>query len=470
MNKNSKSLIKNTMILSLGTICTKGILFIMVPLFTRWLTQSDYGIFDLIVTYIALFIPIVTLNCGEAIFRFLIDSDSDKKEKTIITNAFVVSVIGFIFSLILTLILYIFIEKFRYLIFYVLILLFAESIYNLLMMTMRGLKKITSYTISNIIFVITMVIGSILFIKVMSLGLPGIMIAYIFGYIISSIYMIIVSKVYKYISIKDFDKKETIQMLKYCLPLIPNAISWWIMDASDRTIVSIFLGTSTNAILAIAHKVPNLCQTLYSVFHISWQENATLTINDKDRDKYYNSIMNNMVTILISISSVVLCTNFIFFNYIFENNYFLGYYQVPILILAIIFSMMAQFIGGIYIAKKNSKVNGLTTCLAAALNIVIHLSLIKFIGIYASTLSTLFAYIFLFIIRYVDIKKEINLSFNKKSITSFMYIFALFVLIYINNIYINISLLFISIILFIIINKNLISSILKKILGRKKYD
>ena len=73
MKDRKKSLIKNTTILSFGMLCTKGITFITTPLFTRWLSQVEYGTFDLMVTYITLLIPIVTLSSGEAVFRFILD-------------------------------------------------------------------------------------------------------------------------------------------------------------------------------------------------------------------------------------------------------------------------------------------------------------------------------------------------------------------------------------------------------------
>ena len=60
-----------------------------------------------------------------------------------------------------------------------------------------------------------------------------------------------------------------------------------------------------------------------------------------------------------------------------------------------------------------SKTNGATTIIAAIINIIVNLGLIKFIGLYAATVSTLVAYISLFIIRYVKVKKEINLNLAK---------------------------------------------------------
>ena len=68
------TLLKNTSILAFGTICTKGIMFFMTPLYTIWLSVGDYGTFDLITTYAGLATPFVTFAVGEALFRFMLES------------------------------------------------------------------------------------------------------------------------------------------------------------------------------------------------------------------------------------------------------------------------------------------------------------------------------------------------------------------------------------------------------------
>jgi hypothetical protein len=45
---------------------------------------------------------------------------------------------------------------------------------------------------------------------------------------------------------------------------------------------------------------------------------------------------------------------------------------------------MAQFIGGIFIGLKKTAVNGMTTAMAALVNILIDLLFINKIGLYAS--------------------------------------------------------------------------------------
>ena len=53
-------------------------------------------------------------------------------------------------------------------------------------------------------------------------------------------------KLYKYIKLKQNDKNLLKEILKYSVPLIPNMISWWVVNASDRTIVTAILGIAQN--------------------------------------------------------------------------------------------------------------------------------------------------------------------------------------------------------------------------------
>lgn len=463
MKNNYKKLIKSTAILSLGTFCTKVLTFILIPFYTRWLTQEDYGIYDLIVTYISLVLPVLTLDLGEAVFRFLLDNIKDEsKIKKIISNSLSVVILIFIaVSFVGIPILSNFVNgKLAILI---VLLLFVEIINNFFMMIMRGIKKLNFYAISSILFIIITFICNFILLKQLHLGLNGIIIGYIAGYACSSIFMFFTAKLYKYIKIRPLDFKIIKSLIFYSTPLIPNAVSWWILDASDRTIVATYLGVSSSAILAVAHKIPNICHTFYNVFHLSWQENASETIDlqENERNQYYNGVFNNMLSILISVQAVILSSIFIFFKYVMNPDYFLGYYQAPILVASLTFSMIAQFIGGIYIATKETKKNGFTTIISAILNIIFHLLLIKYIGLYASTISTLLSYFILFLLRYIDIRKKIKLKLSVDNIKNIVIMLYFFVCIYFNSAILNIINLILAIIFFFIVNKSKMFGIIK---------
>lgn len=464
MENREKKLLKNTAILSFGTLCTKAIMFILIPIITRLVSTESYGIFDLLTTYATLLIPVLTLGLGEGTFRFLIDSKSIEERKKIIINALISNVISFLLAIIVISVASVINSTIRQLAVLFFIYFIVEILFDTLGKVLRGLKMLNKYTISNILFVIGIGIGVGLFVWKLEMGLEGIIISYILGDLIAIIYMCIKSNITKLLSIKSFDKNIFIEMLKYSIPLIIGGISWWIVSVSDRTIVTIFLGANINGIYAIANKIPSLCQTFYNVFHLSWIESASETILDDDKDKYYNKVFNEIILVFSTISILILSTNFILFNYIFTEDYLTAFYHVPILVLATFFNMLATFFGGIYVANKQTNKQGNTIIISAIANIVIHLFLIKFIGLYAASISTLVSYILLYLIRYKDITKKIKIKSNKQTKLLYILLTYFFITIYINNLILNYINLILAIIIFIYFNKNVVKRILNKFL------
>ena len=405
----------------------------MAPLFTRWLTSSEYGTFDLLVSYVSLLLPFLTLSTGEALFRFLLDAENEEKKKTWISTVFFLYLGGIFVSIVVGSIILYFISFDKLVAFSFIWYLCADILYNFCMSAMRGLKKLNYYTIGNISFVIVMAIAVFFFVKILSMGLAGILMGYAVGNMAAVIIMALKSNMYTYINLKYFSKLKMLPLIKYAVPMIPNAISWWIINVFDRSLVTAVLGSSMNGIYAIANKVPNLCQTFMSVFHLSWQQSASEALSDSDRDKYYSNTLNELASILISVCIVVISINYWFFKLLFSEEYFVGYYHVPILIFSIIFLVLSQFLGGIYVARKESTKNGTTTIIGAITDVIVNILFIRVIGLYAASISTLVAYFVLFFIRMIDIKRNFNIVFYKKTLLYGIIFLYFFVTSYLNS-------------------------------------
>ncbi len=465
MSDKQTKLVKNTLILSIANFFAKGITFVMAPFIARWLLSNEYGIYDLVLTYMSLFTPIVILDCGEAMFRFMLD-ETEERKKQVVTNSSLISLLGIILCVVVLIVVSIYTQDDIYL--YILGLLIAQVLNNFFMMYMRGLKKLTDYAFSNIIYMIIMASLTCVFVFGFKYGLRGIISAHIIGYVGSIVFVSIKAPIFKWIRIKYFSLIEVKNILLYSLPLIPNAISWWIMSASDRTIVNLILGSSANGILAVAHKIPAICEIMYSMFHISWQESASEEIDKEDANVYFNTIFNNVIVLIGSICAVVLSCNYLFVYCFFGNEYIQAYKQVPILILAVFISAIGQFFGGINIARKNTKINGMTTTIGAILNVAIHLLLIGAVGLYAATVSTLISNLAVLFMRYAEIRRYFKFSLTLKAKISIIFIIIIFILQYVisTNIIVGLGEIFICGIIAVIININMILNVIRKVLKR----
>lgn len=465
MNKKNE-LVKNTLLLSIGTALVKVLQFIMVPIFTAWITVSDYGTFDLVCTYITLLIPIITFSVGQAIFRFLIDEDSKNKKKIISSGLAL-----YLLNIAIVTIIILFIKKINgWEIAVPFALLFAsQTINDYFQGYVRGEKKLHIYSFCMIISTALIALFSTIFIRCCNLGLNGLLYGYALGYFSGDILIFISTKFWNKFSIRSIKINTIINLIKYSYMLIFNDISWWIVNVSDRSLIRIFLGPVENGIYAIANKIPSLCSSVFNMFSISWQQTASEMANDSSRDKFINDVYNSSTATIISLCIGIISCNFIFFNYIFTQDYYLASFQTPILTFSIIFNCMSQFLGGIQISFKNPKENGISTVLAAVINIIINLALIKFIGLYAASISTLISNIFIVTYRKYRLKKKITLKLNKEVKLYFACFIYFFVCQYVlnNNLIISYINLFLAFVLFIYINKSFLNKIINRFIRRK---
>lgn len=77
MDKYGK-LAKNTMLISIGVLTSKLIVFLMVRFYTGYLTPAEYGDADLISQTANLLFPVVSLGITDGVFRYAINSSTDR--------------------------------------------------------------------------------------------------------------------------------------------------------------------------------------------------------------------------------------------------------------------------------------------------------------------------------------------------------------------------------------------------------
>lgn len=455
-----KRLIINTFIVGIGAIASKGIMFLMAPLFSRWLSIEDYGAFDLVTTYVALLLPICTLSIIEAVFRFLLDDINEHERKNIISSAIFVVLGGYCTCLFAYLGVSFLCASIHFE-WAVPTLLLAQMFFTCFSEVARGMKKMKIYSIFNIISVLLLASLSTVFLLVFKWGLNGIVLGYSIAYFISAIGLLLLTKSYKYISIKAINMKTTSNMLSYSWPLIPNSISWWVVNVSDRLIINSVIGLTANGIYAVANKIPAIVNVLFSIFHVSWIQSASESITDNDYTQYCNAVFNKLIPFIFSSVAVLISLNFIFYYYIFDSSKYLdAYYYSPILIVAAGISCIGQFLGGIMIAYKKTKQNGFTNILAAGSKIVINMLMIYNLGMYAASLSTLFAYMILVIARYKMIQKHIKLHIKFKNLLVLACVLGVFIGVYFNIRQVNYCLMLIAFTMFFVINRGLFVRVL----------
>lgn len=455
--------VKNTIILLIGKFSTQIVSFLLLPLYTYKLSTSDYGYIDLVQTYISLIAPIFLLQLDSAIFRYLIDVRKEKQYKSkIITSSF----FCLCFILFVTTIFSYVLSKFIVLKYYFLIIfnIYAIVLNMYIMAIARGNGNNKHYSIASCITAILNLAINVVLIAFCGFNAESILISAIVSNIISFIYIFIIEKVYLFIQFNCIDFKILSKLLKYSIPMIPNALSWWIVGLSDRTIIVKLISTSANGIYSVACKFSNLLNNFFSIFNMSWQETASLHINDKDADIFFSNIIDNIFNLFIFISCCIIGILPLIFDICIGNEYIEAYIYIPIVLLGNIFSVLVGLFGGIYIAKKMTNKVAITTIYSAIINILINIIFIGKLKLFAACLSTVLAYFIMSIYRYYDIKKYLNIKLDIKKYSKYLIFFIIMLIPY--YLYKKYLLLFILIVISIIYfyeNRKFILSYLERI-------
>lgn len=412
-----KELVKNTAILAIGQACTKCLSFFLLPFYTAVLSTADYGIVDLFGTYASLLVPIIVFQIMDALFRFTIDvrENEEAKKKVISTTMYFCLAQSVVFSLIFFVVQsFVEIPYKQYLWLSILVSIFSGPLFQFA----RGIGDNFAYACGNFLSAIISILLNIVTILVFDMGAEGLFITNLSSSIAGMVYIIFKERVYRLIRIRCFDIKLLKDMLEYSLPLVPNYLSWWVIGASDKTVVNWFLGVSQNGILSVSQRFSTMYTTFYSIFNTAWTEHAAVHCDDQDSEEYYSQTIETSFRILASACLGIIAVVAIIFPWLINENFKEAYYQIPIYMLSSLLYSAIGIYSVVYIAHKKTGGIAKTSVIAAVINLGINVGLIRYIGLYAASVSSVVAYGVLFLIRYFDIRKFMKIRIKKSVVIS----------------------------------------------------
>lgn len=462
-----KSIIKNTLIYAIGNFGSKILAFMLLPLYSFYLSKDEFGVYDLFIVTINLLAPLITLQISDATYRWLIDSNKDKsKQVNIIFNGFfIITIISFIFYFIyFILIQFITIQYYGYF-----AILLATNLYiPFFQKVLRGLGKNINFAISGIIYTFFLLTLNIIFLTVLNLKIESLFLASIISNTIVLIYILNKINIKTIFLIKNLDKEELKEMIKYSLPLVPNSISWWLINASDKYLILYFISVEANGVYAISTRFPSILMLLNSIFLMAWQDHGLKAKDNNKNSIFFSNLFNKFIVLEMTLVIFLISISPYLIKYLIAPKFIEAWKYLPLLFIGTAFSSFSAYIGVGYQRAKKTKGIFITSVIGGITNLTISLLFLNFIGLYAPALGTVISFLTVYLIR----KKQTN-SFFKIDVNNYIFLFlfslsiAYAILINYDNFYIRLLLLITSILLILILNKNLIkqltTSLLKKI-------
>lgn len=421
MSYNNKSrykyLFSNILAFLCGNLGTKLINFLMVPLYTNVLVPGEYGEIDLMLSVAGILSPFIACGIHEGIMRFSLDKNSDRElVLSIGIRIFVVS--SLLLGTLCPLFKYVPIVSDNIVFLYLYCVL--NELMTIFLCYIRGSDNVKLYSFLGFVSALLTCGLNILFLVVFQWGVYGYKVSMLLSPVLTSIIAIIMGNVLKDISLKKWDKVLATQILKYSLILVPNAILWWFINASDRFLVSYMCGTTENGLYAVSYKIPTLLNTIASIFMQSWQMSAIKEHEEGDKTEFSDQIYRMFAFFMGCITLALILVNKPVLGIYVGDEYRNAWIYSPPLMVAFFISSLGVFWGAFYIAAKDMKEYLYSAIGGAITNVVLNVVLITRIGTIGAAIATLFSYLVVLIIRAVGMQRKIKVKFlNIQVVSSF---------------------------------------------------
>lgn len=411
MSKAS-SLAKNTAILAVGKLSSQLIGFVLLPLYTYYLSPSEYGFVDLVMVYIALLIPALTLQLEMASFRYLVDARKSEPERARVISNILYMAVPLVLPWLVMFVAYGVITGFEYT-WLVLFIGVAMLFSNLTQQMARGLGDNKRFAIASMLIGLTTLLGALVFIVYMGLRIDGMLLSVAAANVVAAGYLTVRMKLYRYVKLGVSDRRLQREILGYSVPLVPNGIAWWVINASDRTIISIMISTAANGIYAVSTKYAAILGSLFGIFNMSWTEAASMHINAPDRDKFFSQVANASMRLFGALGLGLIATMPFLFPLMVNEEFGEAYLYIPIMVIGVFSHAIVGIYSAIYVAKKLTRQVMNTSLVAAVLNIILTVSLIPLFGLYAAAAATALAFLAMAMFRHYDVKKHVQITYEK---------------------------------------------------------
>ena len=439
----------------IGNFASRFLGFLLLPLYTHYLSTSDFGYYDIVFTTISIIIPIITLQINDAMYRYLLETDNEDEAGRIITSAFTVTITGIAACCVLFVVLMNFMKiPFSYPILVYLITLVLSGLWQQIA---RGLKKNVVYSISGVLFTAVTLISNIVMIIFLDMKLEALFYSNIAASLSAVIY--IEFNIHVLRKLRWSRKKQGLikKLAVYSVPLLPNALNWWIMSTCNRYIINYNIGTDANGIFAVSTKFPSLLMAFNSVFYLAWQESAIQEYESRDKDEFYTRMFNFYMKFQFCTMLVLLPVTRWGMMLMVDKAFIDAWRYVPFLYAGTVFMAFATFYGTGYLSSKDTRGAFTTSIAGAGVNVLLNLILTPIMGIQAASLSNMLAFAGMWIFRIFQTRKYFSIKFDLRSLFSLMLISGIFIaLYYFNNFAIDVAMTIAAIGMFYLFNRSLV--------------
>lgn len=393
----------------LGSVLSRLVGFLLLPLITAFVAPEQMGYYDLSVVYATLAYEFIFMNIWVVILRYMHDSSGEERMRALapglvlflsstvlyMATAGVVAVVAAP-------------EHIWWVAFYGL----SISLSYLTGYTCRGLGRSVDFAVSGVVNAIVTAALNIWLLVGLSFDISALYIAGIAGYLAQSIYLEIRVGILRRLRWHWFTEiKATAlrSMLLYALPIGFTAMVYWFINSFNRVVVSGLLTLEDNGIFAVAARWGSLLAVVLTAMSFAWQEIAFRRGTDgpffgRAATLYFAALAASVAVLMPAVRLV--------FPWFVDPAYDAALAVIPTTLLAAAFSGYFNFVVSIFYAAKNSRGVFWGAVVAAVANVGLTIPLIAVLGLQGANLSAVLAFAFGLLVLHLILRRRMDFRFG----------------------------------------------------------
>ncbi|RXF69118.1 lipopolysaccharide biosynthesis protein [Arcticibacter tournemirensis] len=387
----NSNIVKSTVLYTIADIIGKGIPFIILPIVTRFLTPSDFGVLTNFNVVTQVLVAVCALNTYSALSVSYHRLDEVKLKSYISNLIYLILILSVVCSFVILI--------FENLIYKVLgisflwqqlavIFALSTSLLSLYTSLLRMQNNVMIFSLFQIMQSFLSAAFAILFVVVFEYNWQGRAVSMVASGSIAALLALVCLMRNQYIF-----KKGSISQVKdaffFGLPLLPHTLSFWLKSGVDKIIITNFVGLAANGIFSIALTLGSVIGIFTNSFFnaytpLMFSDLYTIDIAEKSQGDLLKMKLVR-ITYLFSFLLFVVC----FFSYfliklsitlLLSHDYGSAVYYLPFLLLTLFFDGLYSIMSGYIFYKKKTKVLGAITFMSSIVQMLLTFSFVKIYG------------------------------------------------------------------------------------------
>ena len=396
-----KRLVRHSAIYGLGGIVSRLLAIVLLPLYLHYLPPNAYGRVEIVTAATAVLVIVLQLGISSAFFRFYFDTKDPAQRLVVVrtsfwftmTTATVGLVLGVVFAGEISHVLGL--GHAVWLVRAGAVGLWAQTNYQQLTALFRVEERSVAYAIASIANVLVTVAAMVVFVAVFHWGAIGLVVGNFTGTLV--VYLALVAYRTEQLGL-EFDRDLFRRMQTFGMPLVPSALALWVINFVDREFVIWYKGLKEAGVYSAAVKIASVITFVMIAFRTAWPAFAYSIEDEREAKRTYAFVLTYLLA-FASWAALGLGALAPWWTHLLLPNPHYHRAEKAIALLA--------FAGAIYAGytvlaigsgrARRTQLNWVVTGVGAGANVALNFWLIPKYGMVGASISTLAAYVVLFI-------------------------------------------------------------------------